>query len=149
MEGDPPARRAGRRRGAPGTWTCRRRTWSTRPGESLEGGARSFQSGNGDPERRAGKVVEAGGLEEVDRLRVAAVLPADAQVQVRLGGAALRNGTGHQRADADGIQGFEGGDRQDPEIQVRREERCLDVVTREAPRHLGEIVGAEGEEVRL
>ena len=34
-----------------------------------------------------------------------------------------------------------------PVVEVRREERRLDVVAREAPRHLGEVVGAEREEL--
>ena len=36
-----------------------------------------------------------------------------------------------------------------PWVEVRREERRLDVVAREAPGGLGQVVGAEGEEVRL
>jgi hypothetical protein len=52
-------------------------------------GAAGLQARDRHPERRAGHVVEAGVVEEVDRLGVAAVLAADARVEVRLGRAAL------------------------------------------------------------
>ena len=48
-----------------------------------------LQPGHRHPERRAGHVVEPDLVEEVDRVRVAAVLAADAEVQVRAGARAL------------------------------------------------------------
>ncbi|MCW2793863.1 MAG: EamA family transporter [Nocardioides sp.] len=48
-----------------------------------ERGAAGLQAGDRDAERRAGDVVEPDLVEEVDRGRVATVLPADAEVQVR------------------------------------------------------------------
>ena len=41
------------------------------------------------------------------------------------------------------------GDPEDALIEVLLEEHALDVVAREAPRGLGQVVGAEGEEIRL
>jgi O-acetylserine/cysteine efflux transporter len=54
-----------------------------RPAGSAARRAARLEPGDGHPERRAGDVVESHLVEEVDRRRVAAVLPADAEVEVR------------------------------------------------------------------
>ena len=43
---------------------------------------RGGEAGDGDTERRAGDVVEAGALAEVDRVGIAAVLAADAELEI-------------------------------------------------------------------
>jgi len=69
-----------------------------------DGGPPRLEPGDGDPERRAGHVVQADAVEEVDRRRVAAVLTADPEVQVRVGGAPGFCRGAHQRTDALGIE---------------------------------------------
>ena len=86
-------------------------------------------------------------MEEVDRLRVAAVLAADAELEVGPGAPALLDGDLHQPADAVDVDGLERRDREDALVEVGGEERGLDVVPGEAPRGLGQVVGAEGEEL--
>ena len=54
--------------------------------------AAGLEPGDRHPERRAGHVVEPDAVEEVDRLGVAAVLAADAELEVGLGRAALLDG---------------------------------------------------------
>ena len=46
------------------------------------------------------------------------------------------------------VERLERADLEDAVLEVAAEERRLDVVAREAPGHLGEVVGAEGEELR-
>src|SRR4051812_38486201 len=87
-------------------------------------------------------------MEEVDRLRVATVLAADADLQPGAGLAAFLGGDLHQPADPLAVEGLEGAHAEDAEVDVTAEERSLDVVAGEAPAHLGEVVGAEGEELR-
>ncbi len=86
-------------------------------------------------------------MEEVHRVRVAAVLAADAELEVGPGGPAGLGGRPHQRADAVAVDGLEGADAEDALLQVRGEEAGLHVVAGEAPHRLGEVVGAEGEEL--
>ena len=50
-------------------------------------------------------------------------------------------------ADALGVEGLERRDREHARARGRCEERRLDVVAGEAPRHLGQVVGAEREEL--
>lgn len=56
---------------------------------SLKRGPARLQPGHRDPEWRAGDVVETDGVEEVDRARVATVLPAHPDLEVRPGRTAL------------------------------------------------------------
>src|SRR5439155_17800134 len=91
------------------------------------------------PERRAGHVVQPGVVEEVHRVRVAAVLAADTDLQLRPGRAALLDGDAHQPADALGVQRLERGYAEDAQFQVPGEERALHVVAGEAPTQLGQI----------
>ena len=83
----------------------------------------------------------------MDGFGVAAVFAADAELEVRAGGAALVGADLHQSADAVGVDGFEGRDREDTLVQIGREDGGFDVVAGEPPGGLGEVVGAEGEEV--
>src|SRR5579871_4749786 len=69
---------------------------------------RRRQPGNGDAERRAGNIVEADLLAELDRGRVAAVLAADAELQPEPGLAAALGGKGDQLTDALAVERDEG-----------------------------------------
>ena len=102
---------------------------------------------DGHAEGRARDVVQAGLLEEVDRLGVAAVLAADADPEPGPALAALPRGELHEPPDAVPVDGLERRHPEDAGLHVAREEGRLDVVAREAPRRLGEVVGAEREEV--
>src|SRR4051794_17356475 len=86
-------------------------------------------------------------MEEVHGLRVAAVLAADADAELGPGRPALLDGDPDQPADAVGVDRLERGDAEDAQLQVSPEERTLDVVPRETPGHLGQVVRAEREEV--
>src|SRR5919201_4819334 len=61
---------------------------------------RGGETGDRHPERGAADVVEADAVEELHRLRLAAVLAADAELEVRPGRAAGRDRLLHDRADA-------------------------------------------------
>src|SRR5690349_988147 len=86
-------------------------------------------------------------MEEVDRIGVAAVLTAHAELQVRARGAAFLDRDADHAPDALGVDGLERGDAEDAQLYVAAEERAFHVVPGETPAHLGEIVGAEGEEL--
>ncbi len=123
-----------------------RRLRATPPGQDRLGGG---QAGHRDPEGRAAHVVEPGVVEEADRLGVAAVLAADADLEVRPGGPAPLGPEADQLADAVGVDHLEGVARQQAQLEVGGHHPALDVVAGEAERHLGQVVGAEGEEVGL
>src|SRR4051812_3983734 len=65
----------------------------------VERRGRRSQPGGRRPVRRAGNVVEADALAEVDRGRVAAMLAADAELEVGANEAAALDGDLHQVAD--------------------------------------------------
>ena len=109
---------------------------------SLSGG----QTRNRNAVRRAGNIVHAAGLEEVDGRRIAAVFAADAQMQVGAGGTAQLGGHLHQLAHAHLIQLGEGIVLVDLLIIVSAQE-LAGVVTAEAEGHLSQVVGAEAEEL--
>ena len=109
--------------------------------------AGGFQPGDRDAERRAGDVVQADPVEEVHRVGVAAVLAADADLEVGPGRPAALGADPDQLADALDVEGLERGDPEDAHLQVGGEERGLDVVAGEPPGGLGQVVGAEGEEL--
>src|SRR6516165_1838576 len=73
-------------------------------------------------ERRAGDVVETDLLAERDRLRVASVLPADAELDPVLHAAPTLDGDPHEVADAGRIQRLERVALEDPVLQVLRQE---------------------------
>src|SRR5512145_3095376 len=110
-------------------------------------GTTGLQPRDRDPERRAGDVVEARVVEEVDGVGVTAVLAADADVEVGAGRPALLRGDLHHAPDALSVQRLERRDAEDAQVEVAAEERRLHVVAGEAPTHLGQVVGAEGEEL--
>src|SRR4051812_16819697 len=107
-----------------------------------------LQPGDRHAERGARHVVEPDLGEEVDRVGVAAVLAADPEVQVGTRLAALLRRDAHHPADALLVEGLERRHTEDAQLEVAAEERRLDVVAREAPAHLGQVVGAEREELR-
>src|SRR6185437_5785934 len=115
----------------------------------LDGGAACFESGDRDAERRARHVVEPDLVAEVHGVGVAAVFAADADLQVGPGLAALFDRDPHQPADAVTVERLERRHTEDAEVHVAAEERALDVVAGKAPAHLGEVVGAEAEELGL
>ena len=87
-------------------------------------------------------------MEEVDRLRVAAVLAADAELEVRAASARPSSTailTSRPTPSASRVSN--GRDPEDAHLEVAAEERALDVVAGEAPGRLGQVVGAEGEEL--
>src|SRR4051795_309177 len=115
---------------------------------AFHGRAAGLQPGDRHPEGRAGDVVEPGGVEEVHRLRVTAVLAADADLELGAGLAALLDSDLDQPSDALGVESLERADPEDAEVDVAPEERAFDVVAGERPAHLCQVVGAEGEELR-
>src|SRR4029453_11079096 len=73
---------------------------------------------------------------------------ADTDLQVRTGRPALLDGDADEAADTRGVERLERRDAEDAQLQEAGEEGALDVVAREAPAHLGQVVGAEREELR-
>ena len=85
-------------------------------------------------------------MAERDRLRLAAVLAADAELEVVADAAAALDGDPHQVADAVLVDRLERVALEDAVLEVVRQE-AAGVVAREAERGLREVVRAEGEEV--
>ena len=67
-------------------------------------------------------------MEEVDRFRVAAVLPAHPGLEVRAGTAPFTGSDVDEPSDTVDIEALERGDGEDALVEARREERGLDVV---------------------
>src|SRR5439155_123235 len=88
-------------------------------------------------------------MAELDRRRIAAVLPADADLETVARLAAALDGDAHHRADAVAVEHLERVGRDDLLLDVAREEALLRVVPRDAEDRLREVVRAEGEELRL
>ena len=101
-----------------------------------------------DAERRAGDVVQADVVAELDGRRIAAVLTADTAVKFGTGLTSKLDRHLHQLADADGIQTREGIGFVDL-VRIVRGQELAGIVTREAERHLRQVVGAEAEELRF
>src|SRR4029077_13517828 len=110
--------------------------------------AACLQAGDRHPERRAGHIIQAHLVEEVDRIRVTAVLAAHAELDVRPGLLALLDGDLDQAAYAVAVDRLERRDAEDTQLDVPAEERALHVVPGEPPGHLRQVVRAEGEELR-
>src|SRR5204863_1073285 len=102
-----------------------------------------------DAERRAADVVEPKLVAERDRLRLAAVLAADAELQLRLGRAAALDPDTHQIAHSALVERLERVALEHALLEVVGEELALGVVAGKTERRLGEVVRPEGEEVRL
>src|SRR4051794_25552999 len=92
---------------------------------AVQGGSAGFETGHRDAERRAGDVVEAGFVEEVDAVGVAAVLATDAELEIRLGGAAAVDAGTDQRTDTFPVDRLERRRREDALLQVAGEEGAL------------------------
>src|SRR6266516_4768758 len=114
---------------------------------AADGGPSRLEPGHRHAERRAGHVVQVDRVEEVDGVGVAAVLAADAQLEPGAVQPAALSGDPDELTDPLAVDRLERRDAEDALLQVRREERCFDVVAREAPRRLGEVVRAEREEL--
>src|SRR3546814_6315653 len=89
-------------------------------------------------------IIEANLFAKTDRCRIAAVLPTNAEFQIRAGGAAAVLGDRNQLADAFGIEADERVLGVDALFDIGGQEPAR-VVARHAKRGLGEIVGAEAE----
>src|SRR5581483_4229053 len=97
-------RRRDRRRGSPDAVTGGR---GLLPGSGGEGRLGRGEPGDGHPERRAGDVVEPDRVAEGNRIRVAAVLAADADLEVGARAPALLDGEPHLAPDADRVERLE------------------------------------------
>src|ERR1700722_8387220 len=108
---------------------------------------RGGEAGDGKAEGGARDIVDPRLLAEGDRGRIAAVLAADAELEIGPGLAAALGGDGDELANAFGVQGHERIGLKQSLDGVEAEERGS-VVARYAERGLGEVVGAEREELR-
>ena len=106
------------------------------------------KAGKRDTERRAGNVVESNRIIEHDGGGIATGFAADTDEEVRTSRTATLNGDLDEFANAIDIDGLERVKFVDLALDVSREE-LRDVVTGEAHGELGEVVGAEGEELRI
>src|SRR5919106_1527944 len=102
-----------------------------------------------DPVRRARYVVEPDPVEEAHRGGIAAVLPADPQLDVLAALPASLAGELDQLTHPSLVEGLERVRREDLVLEVAGQELPLDVVPGEPERGLGQVVGAEREELRL
>ena len=110
-------------------------------------GLRRGEPRDRDAERRAAHVVEPDALEELDARRVAPVLAADAELDSGAPSRPARSPSPRaprRRRGRARRTGPSGGSR----LDVRRKELAR-VVARQPERRLGEVVGAEREELRL
>ena len=112
----------------------------------LDSGLSSSQTGDGHTEGRAGHVVQANTVAELDGGGIAAVLTADTQLQVGASAAAQLSGHLDQLTNTVLVQAGEGIALIDLAGVVGIQE-LAGVVTGEAESHLGQVVGAEGEEL--
>src|SRR5438067_729623 len=110
---------------------------------------RRCEPGDGHAVRRAADVVEAEPVAELDRLRVAAVLAADAELDRRLHLAPALDGDAHQLTDAFLVERLEWVALDDAFLEIEREELALGVVARHAESRLRQVVRPEREEVRV
>ena len=99
-------------------------------------------------EGRAGDVVEADLVAELDGGRIAAVLTADTAVEFGTGRTAELDRHLHQLADAHRVETGEGIGFVDL-VRIVCGQELAGVVAREAERHLGEVVRTEAEELRF
>ena len=120
-----------------------------RPPWSGDDGLRCGEAGDRNPERAAADVVEPCVVEQVDALRVAAMFAAHTELEMLLHAAAALGTDAHELANAVLVDGLERVALQQTLLEVRGHHAALDVVTAEAERHLGEVVGTETEEVGL
>jgi hypothetical protein len=107
---------------------------------------RRREAGDRDAEGGARDIVEPRLFAEGDRGGIAAVLAADAELEVGTGLAAALSGDRDELANAFGVQGHEWIGLEQPFDSVDAE-KGRGVVARQSERGLGEIVGAEREEL--
>src|SRR5690606_3943617 len=158
----PPAPTVRRNRVSSSRWTTGHYRWggpAPRPAPSaplsspavgaagLTGRPAGLEPRHRHPERRTGHIIQSDLVEEVHRLRVATVLTAHPDLQIRTGLPALGHRQLDHPADAFPVERLERRHPEDPPLQVLGEERALHVIPGEAPPHLGQVVGAEGEEL--
>src|SRR6185437_11101745 len=89
------------------------------------------ETGDGDPEGGTADVVEAGVVEGMDGLGVAAVLATDADLEVRPGLAAPGGAQADELTDAVAVDGLERVAREQAQVEVGRHHPALDVVAAE------------------
>src|SRR5699024_963595 len=99
-------------------------------------------------ERATGNVVQTNLVAELYGRRIAAVLAADTALQIRTGRAAFLDRHLYQLAYAGLIQSREGIGLVDLCLVVSVQE-LAGIIAGEAECHLGQVVGTEGEELRL
>src|SRR4051812_6685231 len=114
----------------------------------LQHGLRRRETRERDAVRGAAHVVEADLVTELDRARLAAVLAADAELDVRLRLAATLDADAHEVADSVPVEHLERVPLEHALFEVEGQELALCVVARHAEGRLREVVRAEGEEVR-
>ncbi len=106
------------------------------------------KAGDRNAERAAGHVVQTDFVAELDGAGVAAVLAADAEVQLRTGCTAKLCSHVNELADTGLVETCKRIALVDLLVIVCTEE-LAGVVTAEAEGHLGQVIGAEGEELSL
>src|SRR5438132_6615362 len=114
-----------------------------------ERGLRGCQTGERDAVRRAGHVIQAEPVTERDTLRLAAVLAANPELELRLRAPPTLDSDPHQVAHAAHVECLERILLEDPVFEIERQELPFRVVAREAERRLSQVVRPEGEEVGL
>ena len=111
----------------------------------LDGGLRGGEACDGHAVGAAGDVGQADFVAEFHGLRFAALFAADAGLQVPAGGASGLDRMADHPADAVAVDGLEGIGGDDVLAEIFADEGS-DIVAGETEGHLGEVVGAEGEE---
>ena len=86
-------------------------------------------------------------MQEADRVGISAMLPADAHLEVGPSRPAALHGDAYELPDALSVDRRERRAVDDLLLDVARDDPTLDVIAGEADSGLGEIVGAEREEV--
>src|SRR5260221_9450522 len=116
-----------------------------------DGGLRRGQASDRDPVGGAADVVHPGAMAEGDRTRLAAMLTADPDLEVRPRLPAARDRPENELAHSFLVKSVEGVLRQNPEtmlVDILGEE-VTGVIAGERHRHLCQVVRAEGEELRF
>lgn len=108
---------------------------------------RRRQSCDGHARAGAGDVVEADVVAEADGAGVAAVFAADADFQFRVGRATFAYRHLHQLSHALDVEYFERVIFEDAGLGVGGQELVLGIFAAEREGGLGEVIGAEGEEL--
>src|SRR5215218_5040516 len=122
---------------------------SSGSGSSVYRRLRSRDSSDRHAIRRAADVVEAGELEERDRVGVAAVLAADTEPELRLLLPSGPRREPHEPSHARLVDRLERAPVDHLRLDVAVQEAALDVVAGETERGLREVIRTEREEVRV